>query len=125
MVDVAVTGTTLAVNTASADLVGSGTALTTGQTFSLAVNNDSFRYVLVMEETGGSTASCVFNAGDTPPSMRAGLGSITITFAANDLKVIVFEGGRFIQDGTGGLITGTWTGTGKFTLLLIPLHGIM
>lgn len=125
MVDVAVTATTLTYDTLSGDLVGSGTAITTGQTVSLAVANDSFRYMLVMEETGSSTASVVFDAGATPPSMRAGLGTLTVTFSANDLRVLVFEGGRFIQSGTGGLITCTVTGTMKFTLLLLPLHGLM
>lgn len=124
MVDVAVAATTLAINVASTDLVGSGTAITTGQTFSIATQNDSFRYMVVLEETGSTTGTIVWDAGDNPPSLRAGLGTITTTFAANDLFVMVFEGGRFIKSGTGGLITATATGTFKVRLLLIPLHGL-
>lgn len=118
MVDVAISRTALAVNTRSIDLVGGGTALTTGQTFSLDADNRTEDLLVVMEETGGSTASVVFDAGDEPPSMRAGLGSLTIALAANDVRYIILEGGRFIQDD--GSITGTFTGTGKMYCARIP-----
>ena len=114
MVDVAIAITELVINTKSADLVAGGTSLTTGQTFSLAANSRTMRRIILMEETAGTTASVVFDAGDNPPSLRQGLGSLTITLAANDLRILELEGGRFVQDD--GLITGTFTGTGKMMI---------
>lgn len=111
MVDVAVTLTDLAINTRSADLVAGGTALTTGQTFSLAVKNRTDDTIIVLEETSGSTATFTFDAGDEPPSMRAALGALDVAMAANDLRIITLEGGRFIQ--SDGLITGSIVGGGK------------
>lgn len=115
MVDVAITETAQAVNTRSGDLVGSGTAITTGQTFSLAVKNKTDDIVLILEETGSSTATFTFDAGDDPPSKREGLGALAIAMAANDLRLLTLEGGRFIQ--SDGLITGSLVGTGKLTIL--------
>jgi len=123
MVDVAVAVTNLIANTRSLDLIAGGTAVTTGQTFSIPANNRTDNFLVILEETGGSTASVVFDAGDYPPSMRAGLGSLTIALAANDLRALMFEGGRFIQDT--GLITATLTGTAKVVAFRLPVGPIL
>lgn len=119
MVDVAVAITVLVANTRGADLVGGGTAITTGQTFSLAASNRTDNFMVVLEETSGSTATVVFDAGAYPPSMRSGLGSLSIALAANDLRVLMLEGGRFIQ--STGLITGTFTGGGRLLAYKLPI----
>lgn len=119
MVDVAVTLTDLTANTRSADLVGGGASVTAAQTFSLAVRNKTEQIIIVMEEQGGGAATVTFDAGDEPPSMRAGLGSLEIALATSDLRVIVLEGGRFIQ--SDGLITGTvGSNTVKLLAFRIP-----
>jgi hypothetical protein len=43
----------------------------------------------------------VINAGDYPPAARSGLGSLSLVLAANDVRHIVIEAARFMQnDGT-------------------------
>ena len=117
MVDVAVTATQQLAGTATVDLVGSGTALTTGQTFSLAVLNKTEGIELVLEETAGSTATFTFDAGDDPPSKREGMGALNVSMAANDLKLLTLDGGRYIQ--SDGLITGSIVGGGRIRILNI------
>lgn len=116
MVDVAITLTTLAVNTRSADLVGSGTSVTAGQTFSIDTNGRTEGIVLLLEEQNSGAATVTFDAGDDPPSKREGLGSLDIALAQADARLLILEGGRFIQNGPGNLITGSVaTNTVKIT----------
>ena len=115
---VAVAITELTANERSGDIVAGGTALTTGQTIEVAALGESRNLLFVFEETSSTTASIVWDAGDEPPSMRAGLGSLTIAFASDDVRAFVLEGGRFIQDN--GEITGTLTGAGKLFVFSIP-----
>ncbi len=122
MADVAVTVTDLAPNVASADLVGSGTAFTTGQTGSVDTYRATHPYLsgeerlrFIIEETAGSTGSVVFDAGDYPPSPLKDKGTVTVTLAANDLKEIILEAGRFLQND--GTITWTFTGGGRVRVI--------
>lgn len=105
MVDVAVTLSTLTVDTRSADLVGAGASVTAGQTFSIAALNRTNDLIVFIEETNTGAATVTFDAGDEPPSMRAGLGSLAIALAQADLRLVPLSGGRFVQDN--GLITGS------------------
>lgn len=118
MVDVSITETSLTADTRSGDLVGSGSDLDTTETFDIAVSNRTDELMLVLEEQDGSTATVTFDAGDNPPSLRAGLGSLTISLAANDLRAIVLSGGRYMQND--GKITGSVTGGVRITALRIP-----
>lgn len=108
MVDVSITETDLAADVKGADLIGSGSDLNTTETFDIAVSNRTDELVLVLEEQDGAAATVTIDAGDEPPSMRAGLGALTITLAANDLRLLQLSGGRFIQ--SDGKITGSVTG---------------
>jgi len=107
MVDVAITMTDLAVNTRSSDLVGSGTSVTAGQTFSIDTNGRTEGIVILLEEQGGGAATVTFDAGDDPPSKREGLGSLIISLATSDARLVTLEGGRFIQNGVANLILGS------------------
>lgn len=118
MADVSISKTALVENTRSGDLVAGGTDINTGQTFEIAAANQTDDLVLILEEQDGSTATVTFDAGDEPPSMRAGLGSLTISLAANDLRALILEGGRFIQ--SDGKITGSITGGVRITALDLP-----
>jgi len=113
--------TTAAVNTRSADLVGAGTAITTGQTFEITgVKGETRNLLIFVEETAGSTATFTFDPGDLPPSMLNGLntGGLDIAMAANDLRLVPLEPGQFIQ--SGGNITGSLVGGGKLYALRQP-----
>ena len=118
MVDVAITMTDLAINTRSGDLVAGGTSVTAGQTFSIDTNGRTEGVVLILEEQNSGAATVTFDAGDDPPSKREGLGSLEIALAQADLRALVLEGGRFIQNGASNLITGSVaTNTVKITAL--------
>jgi hypothetical protein len=110
MADVAITLTTLTVNTRSGDLVGGGASVTAGQTFSIAANNKTDDLIIALEEQNSGAATVTFDAGDDPPSKREGLGALAIVLAQADLRLLQLEGGRFIQsDGTilGSVATNT------------------
>lgn len=116
MVDVAITLTSLAVNTRSGDLVGLGSSVTAGQTFSIDTNGRTEGIVLVLEEQNSGAATVTFDAGDDPPSKREGLGSLAIALAQADCRLVILEGGRFIQNDAANLITGSVaTNTVKIT----------
>ena len=111
--------------TASADLPdASATSVATGADGFSIVNTIGFaRNVLIkMVETGGNAAAVVFAAGDKPPAITAGLGSLSVTLAANDVKYLSLEQARFLQDD--GTIEGTVTGAGadsvSMAVFLLP-----
>lgn len=115
--------TTAAVNTRSADLIGAGTAITTGQTFEITgVKGDTSNLLIFVEETGGSTATFTFDPGDNPPSVSQGLvtAGLDIAMAANDLRLVPLRPGQFIQ--SDGDILGSLVGAGKLYALRIPLE---
>ncbi len=118
MADVDVAITALVADVRSLDIIAGGEALTTGQSFEIATANRTDELLIIFEETSTATASIVFDAGDEPPSMRAGLGSLTIAIASLDIRALVLSGGRFIQDD--GVITGTLTGAGKMLAFRLP-----
>lgn len=94
-----VTPVDLALNVESADLPdASMTSIATGADGgSVDLSTYQGRPVLFKFEnsTGGDFT---ITAGDRPPSQRTGLGTETITMAANDVKFVVLELSRFLQD---------------------------
>lgn len=74
--------------------------------------------LIVLEEQDGATATVVFDAGDYPPSARKGLGSLSISLAANDLKLLRLDPGRYLQND--GTITLTVTGGVRITVYADP-----
>lgn len=113
--------TTAAVNTRSADLIGAGTAITTGQTFEITgVKGETRNLLIFVEETGGTTATFTFDPGDLPPSLLAELTTdgLDIALSANDLRLVPLQPGQFIQ--SDGDITGSLVGTGKLYALRWP-----
>jgi hypothetical protein len=102
---VTVTPVTLAPNTRSADLVGTGDTVTTSDTFTIPVLGNTRTIILVAQELGSGAATITFNAGDNPPSFLT--ASSTLVLATSDLRVWKFEPGQFIQDDQSGSITGS------------------
>ena len=120
MADVTVALTAQSRDTRSADLVGAGAAVTAGQTFEISTNSASGRDILVfLEETNTGAATVTFDAGDNPPAIRSGLGTLAISLAQADLRLVVLEAGRFYQ--STGNITGTVaTNTVKIYAVRLP-----
>ena len=111
--------------TVSADLPdASATSVAVGADgFKIAATVGFARNVLIkFVETGGNAGSFVIAAGDKPPAITAGLGDLTITFVASDVKYVAIEQARFLQDD--GTIQGTVTGAGansvSMAVFLLP-----
>lgn len=101
MAETAITPTQLVTGTASADIADAdGTAADTqadGWAVALGANGDADKLLLKFLDDG-SGATVTIAAGDKPPAERAGLGSVTFTLAASDVKYIVVEGARHLHD---------------------------
>ena len=57
-----------------------------------------------LEEEGSGNAIVTFDAGDDTPALLEDLGSLAMTLALNDLRIVVLEGARHCQND--GKITG-------------------
>lgn len=120
MADVAITPTTLVLNTASADILDTdGVALaSTDNEFVIAAGGLGGDRLLLKFWDDGSGCTVTFVQGDRPPSQRAELGAtgtdmptgLDITLAANDVRYIVVEASRFLHDDGKIRVTGTDTG---------------
>src|SRR3990167_11386896 len=116
MADVTVTLTRLTVNTLSADLIAGGQDHNTTETGEVDLHGNNVepymdgedRLLFVFEEQDGAAATITFDAGDYPPAMLKDKGTLVLTLAANDLKAVVLEAGRFLQND--GKITWTISG---------------
>ena len=70
--------------------------------------------IKIVSPTNAGTVT--FTAGVKPPSMRADLGTLAISMAADDVKYVVVEAGRFTQ--TDGTTDGIISGAGADTMLM-------
>lgn len=131
MADVTITPARLTPGTATGDLLGAGAGagsdVNTGETIAITVSGEASvlpalggeaHLFLFVEEQDGSTATIVFDAGDYPPAMLSHKGSVTVSLAANDAKLIVLEAGRHMQ--SDGTITGTVTGGVRIKAVRMP-----
>jgi hypothetical protein len=103
-----ITPVVLALETASADLPdASMTSISAAADgFSIAAANiGKGERVILRFLDSGSASVITIDAGDRPVSPRAGLGALTINLAASDVKYIVLDKARHMQDD--GTITGT------------------
>ena len=109
MADVTVTPVARpAANTRTIDLIAGGSAITTGQTFEIVAGADWRGLRIIVEDSGGSAATWTFDAGDYPPSMTQGKGSLVFALAASDLRELFLERGRHAQND--GKINGSVSG---------------
>lgn len=108
MVDVSITPLVMSHGAETEDVVvgSSGSSITTGQTFDIAVEGND--QVLVVIKFSG-TVTVTFDAGATPPSPRGVKGADTVAGTNAQVKLWVPEEGRHIQAGV-GKITGSNTG---------------
>lgn len=109
MATTAITPVALVRGTATADLVGAGTLAATPSD-GWAISPGDYPYLIFVLEADATGDTVVFTAGDNPPSLHAGRGSVSITLAASDLKVVMVEMSRHLQND--GTIVATCTDTG-------------
>lgn len=101
MANVAITPVELTMNTESSDLPDASlTAITdaAANQFVVAAGGRNGDTLLLKASADASGDTLVITAGDRPPSSRAGLGNLSITLAANDVRYIAVEAARFLQD---------------------------
>ncbi len=78
--------------------------------FAIAAGGAAGNHLLLkfLADSTGDTITIV--AGDRPPSQLEGIGALDITMAANDVRYLIIETGRFLQDD--GTIRATCTDDG-------------
>lgn len=100
MATTAITPTALVVNVESADILDAGgtvaTTPTDGWVIAAPTGRDTDLLLKFLVDASGDTVTIV--AGDRPPSQRSGLGNLAIVMAASDVRYIIIEKGRFLQD---------------------------
>lgn len=101
MANVAITPTTLAINTRSADILdANGVAISNAadNTFVIAAGGRAGDHILLKFLDDGTSDTIVIKAGDRPPSQRVDIGDLSLSMTASDCRYIVVETGRFLQD---------------------------
>ena len=124
MATTAIVPEVLAVNTRSADLpdagmTGNGIVATTpsdGWVIAAATNAGNDMILKFLADATGDTVTIL--AGDRPPSQRSGLGNLSIVLAVSDVRFVVIEKSRFLQDDGTILATCTDAGTSCMALQL-------
>lgn len=98
MAETAITVLELAENVASGDEPVGIVATTPSDGWSIPVTKNALMFRLLADASGDTVT---FKAGTNPPAMRAGLGDLAITLAADDVKFVAVETARFMRaDGT-------------------------
>ena len=101
MADVAVTPVELAVNVVGADILDAGgTSISnaSANVFAIAAGGVGGGRMLLKFLVDGSGDTIVILQGDRPPSQREGLGDLSLVLANSDVRQIVVETSRFLQD---------------------------
>ena len=101
MADIDITPTALVLNTMSADILdtnGVAIANASANVFSIKADGRAGARLLIKFLADGSGDTVVIKAGDRPPSQLAGLGDLSLVLAASDVRYIIVEAARFMQD---------------------------
>ncbi len=101
MATTAITPTPLVVNVVSADILDADgvVADTPADGWVIAAPagvRDTLLLLKFLADATGDTV--VITAGDRPPSQRSGLGTLSIVLAASDVRYIIIDPSRFLQD---------------------------
>lgn len=77
------------------------------------------RAFLLIEHTTAGEKECEVILGDSPPSLRKGLGTLKVKMAEKTLQIITIESGRHLTEG--GLVKLKWTSatTGKVSVIFL------
>lgn len=109
-----ITPTQLVTNTRSADITDSdGTAAgTPADGWSITLGSQgTVEKLLLKFAADGSGDTVTVLAGDNPPALTAGKGNLSVVLAASDVRYVVLEAGRFLQDDNTVKATCTDAGT--------------
>ena len=113
MATTAITPTPLVRDVVSADILdAAGTVATTpsdGWVIAAPVGPDVDLLLKFLVDASGDTIT--IKAGDRPPSHLSGLGDLALVLAASDVRYIMVEKGRFLQDDGTFLVVCTDAGT--------------
>lgn len=94
---------------AGADL---SVTIATGDTFVITPVLNTYNLLIVCSFAG--TTTLTFNAGSEPASMRSTMGANTAMNGVNaEVRIMVLDGGRYIQANSGGVATITGSNTGS------------
>ena len=120
----AITPTVLALNTFSADILdGDGVVADTpadGWEITLGTGITPERLILKFL-VNGSGDTITVTTGDQPPAALAGLAALSQVMAASDVRYVVLEGARVLQDD--GKIIVTCTDAGSTCKAFTMPHG--
>lgn len=100
-VDVDITPISLVLNVQSADTDDTdGTSISNASAnqFSIKADGRGANRLLLKFLTDGSADTVVIKAGDRPPALLAGLGDLSLTLDGLDVRYIIVESARFMQD---------------------------
>lgn len=113
MATTAIVPTPLVVDVMSADILdAAGTVATTpadGWVIAAPLDPDTDLILKFLVDASGDTITIV--AGDRPPSQRSGLGNLALVLAASDVRYIIVDKSRFLQDDGTFLVTATDAGS--------------
>src|SRR5687767_4460301 len=124
MATTAITPTALVMNTMSADILDADgvAADTPSDGWAIAAGGRNGDHLLLKFLADGTGDTVTIKAGDRPPSARAGLGDLALVLAASDVRYIVVEAARFLQDD--GSITAICTDAGTTCKAFIIPKGL-
>jgi len=94
------TATELALDVASGDLPDAGATAPTTAADGWDITPAGIaggRLLLRIVETGATTDTFTVEAGDYPPAHLKGLDDLEVSLAADDVKFLIVEGGRFMK----------------------------
>ena len=104
MADEAVTVTDLAINAEGGDLLVEAdniVEVNSGNTAVVSFAQPADKLIFCFAENGGGAATATFQAGDRPPALLAGLGTLAVTVPSGEAILIAVEAARFMKsDGT-------------------------
>ncbi len=106
-----------AVFPSTSGILGTGAALTAGQTFDIDVEfNDDV--ILYLEDTSAGANSITLDAGTYPTSPKKVLGAATIAMVISDVITVVPVKARHLN--ASGHITGSMAAAGRIWVLMGP-----
>lgn len=115
---------TLTLATVSADTTDAAggeapTSTGAGNGWALPVSARDADHILLKFVDDGSGCTVVIQAGDNPPAMRKGIGALSFALTAAQVKYVVVETSRHMQDD--GTITAYTSDAGtRMTAFILP-----
>lgn len=95
MADTAVTNTTIALNTSTAN--PTGTAIVAANTHVITPTKPGSKVVVRLTNSFAGAKDFTILKGGNPPADASGQGDLVISLAQNDVVFVVLESARFLQ----------------------------